>query len=42
MAGFVAFGDFIIAAAAFVAGVYFADKVKAPIFAVINWVKAKL
>lgn len=41
MAGFVAMGDLIIGAAAFVAGVYFADIVKIPVLAVINWVKAK-
>jgi hypothetical protein len=41
MAGFVVMGDLIIGGAAFVAGVYFADIVKAPIFAAINWVKAK-
>lgn len=33
-------GDILIGAAAFIAGVYFADIVKAPVFAVINWVKA--
>lgn len=38
---FVAWGDFIIGAAAFVAGVYFADIVKKPIFAAIDWIKAK-
>lgn len=41
MAGFVAMGDIIIAAAAFVAGVYFADTVKAPVLAAINWIKSK-
>lgn len=37
---FVAWGDFIIGAAAFVAGVYFADIVKKPVFAIIDWVKS--
>ena len=41
MAGFVAMGDILIGAAAFVAGVYFADKVKAPVMAAINWIKGK-
>lgn len=41
MAGFVAMGDILIGVAAFVAGVYFADKVKAPVLAVINWIKAR-
>lgn len=34
-------GDIIIGGAAFVAGVYFADTVKAPILAAIAWAKAK-
>jgi hypothetical protein len=37
---FVAWADFIIAGAAFVAGVYFADVVKKPVMAVVNWVKS--
>ena len=36
----VAYGDLIIAGASFVAGVYFADYAKAPVFAVIGWVKS--
>ena len=39
MAGFVAFGDLVIGAAAFIAGVYFADTVKKPVFAVIDFAK---
>ena len=33
-------GDMMIAAAAFMAGVYFADIVKKPVFSVIDWVKS--
>lgn len=36
----VAWGDVIIAAAAFVAGVYFADYAKAPVLKVVGWVKS--
>ncbi len=32
--------DLIIGGAAFIAGVYFADIVKAPVIAIINWVKS--
>jgi hypothetical protein len=39
---FVAWGDFIIGGAAFVAGVYFAEIVKKPVFAVIDWVKSAI
>lgn len=40
MAFLVAWFDFIIAAASFMAGVYFADIVKKPVFAIIDWVKS--
>jgi hypothetical protein len=40
MAFLVAWGDFLIGAAAFVAGVYFAEIVKKPVFAIIDWVKS--
>ena len=40
MAFLVAWGDVLIGAASFVAGVYFADIVKKPVFAVIDWVKS--
>jgi hypothetical protein len=34
------FGDIMIGAASFIAGVYFADIVKKPVFAVIDFVKS--
>lgn len=37
MAGFVAFGDIVIAVVAFAAGVYFADWAKG----IYNWIRAK-
>lgn len=40
MAKFVVLADVLIGGAAFVAGVYFADIVKKPVFAVIDWVKS--
>lgn len=39
---FVVWGDVLIGAASFVAGVYFADIVKKPVFAVIDWVKSAI
>ena len=45
MLGFVAFGDIVIALAAFVAGVYFADWAKGAwekIKSAFNWIKARL
>ena len=35
-----AFGDILVGAAAFMAGVYFADIVKKPVFAIIDGVKS--
>jgi hypothetical protein len=40
MFGLTAFGDIAIGAASFMAGVYFADIVKKPVFAVIDFVKS--
>lgn len=34
-----AFGDILIGVASFMAGVYFADIVKKPVFAAIEWMK---
>lgn len=42
MAFAVVWGDVLIGAAAFVAGVYFADTVKAPVLKIIDWIKARL
>lgn len=40
MFGLTVFGDILIGGASFIAGVYFAEIVKAPVFAVIDWVKS--
>jgi hypothetical protein len=42
MFGFTFLGDIVIGGAAFIAGVYFAEIVKAPVFAIIDWVKAAI
>lgn len=42
MAKFVLSGDFLIGAAAFVAGVYFADYVKAPVMKIVDWIKSAI
>lgn len=42
MFGFTAFGDVLIGAASFVAGVYFADVAKAPVMKIIDWAKAAI